>query len=35
MLRRVPDLNKIKNFISWNPKIDLVEIIEDISRSMS
>jgi UDP-glucose 4-epimerase len=33
MHRRVPDISKIKKFIGWEPKKDLVEIIRDISNS--
>jgi UDP-glucose 4-epimerase len=30
MMRRVPDISKIKSAIGWNPKIDLEQIIKDI-----
>ena len=29
MLRRQPDLTKIKNFINWSPKLSLEQIIQD------
>ena len=35
MLRRVPDLKKIKDLISWGPKINLIGIIKDIAKSLS
>lgn len=35
MQRRVPDLKKIKDLISWEPKINLIEIIKDIAKSLS
>jgi UDP-glucose 4-epimerase len=35
MLRRVPDLTKIKDLVSWSPKINLTEIIKDISLALS
>jgi UDP-glucose 4-epimerase len=34
MVRRVPDLKKIKDLISWEPKINLIEIIKDIAKSL-
>jgi UDP-glucose 4-epimerase len=33
MERRVPDLTKIKNDISWNPHVTLTEIIKDIAEN--
>ncbi len=30
MQRRVPDISKIRNLTGWNPKISLVDIIQDI-----
>lgn len=33
MVRRVPDISKIKNFIGWESKLDLKEIIEDVQLS--
>lgn len=30
MVRRVPDVSKIKNFVGWESKIDLTRIINDI-----
>jgi len=35
MLRRVPDLSKIKNFISWQPTFSLKQIILDVAKSLS
>ena len=35
MQRRVPDLRKIKDLISWEPKINLIEIIKDIAKTLS
>jgi hypothetical protein len=31
----VPDLTKIKDLVSWSPKINLIEIIKDISLALS
>jgi UDP-glucose 4-epimerase len=33
MARRVPDISKITNFTSWEPKLGLDKIIEDVSKS--
>jgi UDP-glucose 4-epimerase len=33
MLRRVPDISKIKSYIGWVPKIDLNIIINDVFKS--
>jgi UDP-glucose 4-epimerase len=33
MVRRVPDISKLINFTSWEPKLGLTSIIEDISKS--
>ena len=33
MVRRVPDISKIKSFIDWEPKLDLNDIIEDIVKN--
>ena len=35
MLRRVPDISKIKNAINWSPSRDLNQIINDVSLSFS
>ena len=35
MFRRVPDISKIKNFIKWEPGIDLTKIINDVIESLS
>ena len=35
MLRRVPDLAKIKSFIDWDPSFKLDEIIQDVANSVS
>ena len=35
MLRRVPDLAKIKSFIDWDPSFKLDEIIQDVANSIS
>jgi UDP-glucose 4-epimerase len=35
MMRRVPDLKKIQDLISWSPKINLTGIIKDIAKSLS
>jgi len=35
MQRRVPDLKKIKDLISWEPKINLIGIIKDIAKPLS
>jgi UDP-glucose 4-epimerase len=32
ILRRVPDISKIKSYIGWVPKISLAKIIDDISN---
>ena len=33
MVRRVPDISKLTKFTSWKPKLDLNDIIEDVSKS--
>ena len=33
MVRRVPDISKLINFTSWEPKLGLTSIIEDVSKS--
>jgi UDP-glucose 4-epimerase len=33
MQRRVPDISKIRAAIGWEPKIDLAQILRDVSRS--
>ena len=33
MLRRVPDISKLKNFTGWEPKLGLGTIINDVSKS--
>jgi UDP-glucose 4-epimerase len=33
MVRRVPDISKLKNFTGWEPKLRLTAIIEDVSKS--
>jgi UDP-glucose 4-epimerase len=33
MVRRVPDIEKIRNFIRWIPKIGLDEIVSDVIES--
>lgn len=35
MLRRVPDLSKIKSFIDWDPSFKLGQIIQDVANSVS
>ena len=35
MLRRVPDLTKIKSVVNWEPKHNLTHIINDFARSIS
>ncbi len=35
MLRRVPDLAKIKSFIDWDPSFKLDQIIQDVANSIS
>jgi UDP-glucose 4-epimerase len=35
MIRRVPDISKIKNFIKWEPGIGLTKIIDDVIESLS
>jgi UDP-glucose 4-epimerase len=35
MLRRVPDLSKIKSFIDWDPSFKLDQIIQDVANSIS
>lgn len=35
MARRVPDISKIKNFINWEPRFDLNDVIEDVKKSYS
>jgi UDP-glucose 4-epimerase len=35
MIRRVPDISKIKNFIKWSPKRDLTEVISDVANSLN
>jgi UDP-glucose 4-epimerase len=35
MLRRVPDLAKIKSFIDWDPNFKLDQIIQDVANSIS
>ena len=33
MTRRVPDISKIKNFVGWEPTLNLNDIIDDIVKS--
>jgi UDP-glucose 4-epimerase len=33
MARRVPDISKLTKFTGWEPKMDLVKIIDDVSKS--
>ena len=33
MARRVPDISKIKSFTTWEPKLNLDQIIEDVVKS--
>ena len=33
LARRVPDISKIKSFTTWEPKLDLDQIIEDVVKS--
>lgn len=33
MIRRVPDISKVRNLIGWSPKVSLQDIIEDIIDS--
>ena len=33
MVRRVPDISKLANFIGWEPKLGLETIIQDVSKS--
>jgi UDP-glucose 4-epimerase len=33
MVRRVPDISKIKRYTGWEPKIELPEIIESVAQS--
>ena len=33
MVRRVPDISKIRNFTGWEPKLGLAAIIEDVAKS--
>jgi len=35
MIKRTPDLRKLKSFITWQPKFDLDSIIKDIAKSYS
>ena len=35
MQRRVPNLSKVNNFISWEPKFSLKQIIIDVAKSQS
>lgn len=35
MQRRVPDLSKIKNFVSWQPTFSLKQIISDVAKSLN
>ena len=35
MLRRVPDLSKIKSYIDWDPSFKLDQIIQDVANSIS
>lgn len=35
MQRRVPDLTKIQNYISWNPTYSLKQIILDVAKSLN
>ena len=35
MQRRVPNLSKVNNFISWEPKFSLKQIILDVAKSQS
>jgi UDP-glucose 4-epimerase len=33
MARRVPDISKIKSFTTWEPKLNLDQIIDDVVKS--
>jgi UDP-glucose 4-epimerase len=33
MVRRVPDISKIANFIGWEPELNLSTIIDDVAKS--
>ena len=33
MVRRVPDISKLTKFTGWKPKLDLDDIIQDVSKS--
>lgn len=35
MIRRVPNISKIKEFINWAPKKDLTQIIMDVKKSLT
>jgi len=35
MIKRTPDLRKLRSFITWQPKFDLDSIIKDIAKSYS
>jgi nucleoside-diphosphate-sugar epimerase len=35
MKRRVPDLTRIKESVTWEPKINLKDIIKDIAKSLN
>jgi len=35
MIKRTPDLRKLRSFITWQPKFDLDSIIRDIAKSYS
>jgi UDP-glucose 4-epimerase len=34
IVRRVPDISKVKKFLNWNPVKDLTKIIDDVARSI-
>jgi UDP-glucose 4-epimerase len=34
MARRVPDISKIKSFTTWEPKLNLDQIIDDVVKSL-
>jgi len=35
MLRRVPDISKIRNWLGWSPKLGLDQIIQDVVNFQS
>jgi UDP-glucose 4-epimerase len=34
MFRRVPNITKIKNFIGWEPKIGINQVIDDVADDL-